>query len=224
MRRTPTEYTGSLVIAVIFLRLLERERGRTTGGCFQSNWFCRLASFFPLLPPIFHFGIGPFGMELSNIFLDSDVIIFQCHLTTILIMIDTLFAVTRNDILTQQFDCFVRYLSFSGSLFHVVQIRDRIFGPTALQLNTKQNTKKTYKTGIELKYKRGDKQNGGNVKCEPSKKTGQNIFDLAWKPFVALGGWVQACDSATRPAREHWTILVLPTPQRTTRPGWCPTR
>ena len=155
MRRTPTEYTGSLVIAVIFLRLLERERGRTTGGCFQSNWFCRLASFFPLLPPIFHFGIGPFGMELSNIFLDSDVIIFQCHLTTILIMIDTLFAVTRNDILTQQFDCFVRYLSFSGTLFHVVQIRDRIFGPTALQLNTKQKHKKNVQNRHRIEVQKG---------------------------------------------------------------------
>lgn len=85
-----------------------------------------------MLPPILHFRIGPIGLELSDIFLDRHIVIFQCHLATILVMIDPLFAVTGNDVLTQQFDGFVRYLSFSRPLFDIVQIRHGIFGSTAL--------------------------------------------------------------------------------------------
>ena len=73
-RRAPTEHTGSLVFHFYFLPQLEREREHTR-GCFPAQiGVGSLVRLFPLLPPIFHFRIGPFEIELSNIVLDSDMV------------------------------------------------------------------------------------------------------------------------------------------------------
>ena len=87
-----------------------------------------------LLPPILHFRIGPFGLQLSHILLDDCVVIISSFLAAIFVMIDAFLSVAMDNALAKKLDRFIGDLSLPSSLFHVVEVADRVLGTAALEL------------------------------------------------------------------------------------------
>ena len=69
------------------------------------------------LPPTMFGLIFPIGMNLSNIILRNHIVILGAHLTTVIIVIDTLLAITVNDVFSQMTDSLISNLTFTGTLF-----------------------------------------------------------------------------------------------------------
>jgi hypothetical protein len=77
-------------------------------------------------------GIRPLWLKLSHIFLRHNIVIFCTNFLTIFIMVDTLFSVAMNHILTKQPYSLNRHLSLSSTLFDGLRISHRVFRSAAL--------------------------------------------------------------------------------------------
>jgi hypothetical protein len=84
------------------------------------------------LPAVIHFWFGPIGLYLTHVFLDNHVIIGLGDIAAIFVVIDPFLAVAVDHSLPQQFDRFVRHLTFSRALFHISQKRHWVLGSTSL--------------------------------------------------------------------------------------------
>ena len=84
------------------------------------------------LPAVLHVRIGPLGMNLSHIFLRHDIVIRLRLLPTILVVVDALGTVARDNLLAQQSDGFVGNLALTSALLGGLEVAYRIFSATTL--------------------------------------------------------------------------------------------
>jgi len=95
--------------------------------CLYVRFFC-----LPSLPPVFHYRIGPIGLQLSDIFFRRDFVVVVRDLPAVLVVVDALEAVALHDALPQQLDRLVRHLPLPRALFRRPEERDGILRPAAL--------------------------------------------------------------------------------------------
>lgn len=86
-----------------------------------------------IAPSFFHFGLGPFRLQLAQIFFHNLIIVSLRNILAILVRVYALLAVAENHFLAQQPNRLVRDLTFAGALLDGLQIFYWILGTSSLQ-------------------------------------------------------------------------------------------
>ena len=86
-----------------------------------------------IAPSFLHFRLGPFGLELTQIFFLDLIVIGLGYFSAIFIRIDTLLALAINHVTAEQLYGLVGHLTFAGALFHRLKVLYGVLGAASLR-------------------------------------------------------------------------------------------